>query len=145
MCARAEPALCQAIMLSDNVIVEQGTRKTSLVNCFTHFNAHTIPFTPPSFFVTVFFTNLNDDLREMDLVARIETDSAHVLASRDTRVKLEKDSPPLDRDSILNVTFPFGVTFPVAGRFHVCVVLNKEELGRRPFMVMEAADAASAG
>lgn len=125
------------IMLSDMVLKEQGTGKTSLINCFSIFNADKFPFVTSPFFITPFITNLEGKPREINITVRIEEPkSGHVLGSANGRLQAAEDAPPLTRDAMIELPFRFQLRLANPGKYDVHVLLDKESLGHRSFLVV---------
>ena len=136
-----EPALLNAIMLSDSTIREAGSNKLTLVGIFQVFLAPTFPFQSPSFFVTPFITNFSGRQEEVAVVVRIEEPgSGNVLASASGTLQLaEQDETPepVDREIVLDFPFPFqNVIFKEAGKYLLKVLVNGEDVGDRSFRVI---------
>ena len=65
----AQTPVAVGLMLCEKVIVEEGTRNFSLINCFTQRTVKRLPSEPVLFVV---FTTLTNGLGEMQLTLRIE-------------------------------------------------------------------------
>jgi len=125
------------IMLSDSVIVEQGTGKLSLLNCFSGFNAERFPFVTPHFFISVFVTNLEGKPDEINMTVRIESPrNGHVYASASITMRpTSPDSEPLVRTDVLSLPFRIQASLPNAGIYNACVLLNNQPVDQRSFRV----------
>jgi hypothetical protein len=134
---RSEPVLVPGIILSDHVIREQGTNKATCVGIFNMFNIPQFPFRVPRFFATVGITNLQGEIRELDATCRLEVSgTGHVLASSSAHLAIPPEAPPISRNIVIDLTFPFhNVTLPTAGTYSVVVLVNNEEIGRRTLEV----------
>lgn len=132
----SEPVIVDGIMLSDHSIREQGTGKLTLIGIFSAFNAPTLPFPAPLFYVTPFLTNFVPGKEKFSLTIRIEQpDTSHVLASVSGKVNFKKDDIP--RDLIIDSTLPVkGATFPEAGIYEAVVFVDDQRLGSRKFRVV---------
>ena len=136
----SEPSVVPGIFLSDLAIVEQGTQKRSLVGCFDQFAFPQFPAAYARFFLTVWVTNIEGTLSEIDLTARIEQkDSAHVVFSSSMKLPLGGEKN-FKRDNILAFSVPVpGINFPTPGTYTVVVLLNGDEVGKRDFNVLQIA------
>src|SRR5208337_3201349 len=76
------------ILLSDYVILEQGSGKYSLIGTFNALQSQSFPFIAPNFFVTVLLTNLPQKFEQVNVAVRIESPkSGHVLTSAAGNIK----------------------------------------------------------
>jgi hypothetical protein len=113
-----EPALVQGIILSDHVVREQGTNKATCVGIFHLYNLPQFPFPVPPFFATVGVTNLQPDVRELDVTCRLEVaSSGHVLKSASAHLKLPPEAPPLRKSVVVDLSFPLVNTEQIGYRF----------------------------
>jgi len=129
-----EPTLTQGIFLSDSVIREEGTGKLSLIGTFQTFNALKFPFASPPFIVTVSLSNLRGKLEQLRISVRIEeAASGHVAASNTAVIGSKVD---VTQNDIFEIPIPIlPAAFPTAGLYHVVVLVNNENIGRRNLMV----------
>jgi hypothetical protein len=131
----AEPKLL-GITFSDYVIREHGTGKLTLVGCFSVYNARQFPFTPPRFFVTASFTNLQGHIEALRITARVEDpQSSHVLASTSGEIKFPPDFQH-KRNAVMELPIPmprFTVNQP--GDYKVVLLINNENVGDRPLTI----------
>src|SRR5260370_35606007 len=89
-----EPALSPLIVLSDLVIIEQGTGKISLIGGFDRFTVPQVPFRTARFFATVGITNLRGAFTEFNVTVRIGLpESGHVILSPRQKVEFA-GAPP---------------------------------------------------
>ena len=132
-----EPVVLQAVMLSDNTIIEGGTDKISLIGCFSVFVASNIPFRAPNFFVTPFITNLSGIQQSFNVTVRIvDANSGHVVASSAGTLAAKGEGQKIPRSLIFDRSFPFnGTIFPQAGRYRIEVLVNNDIIGQRDFEV----------
>jgi hypothetical protein len=128
--------VCVSIVLSDLVICEQGTRKNSLIGCFNNFNCARFPFPTPLFFVTAALTNLDPEIKELNLRFRIEDPKlAHVLQSVGGTMKFGEPSN-ITKELVFEVPLPippFIIQKP--GPLKIVILVNTEIAGSRLFMV----------
>jgi hypothetical protein len=131
-----EPRLVPGIILSDVVIREAGSNKLSLIGCFQRFHFHGFPARTGQWFATVSVTGIRD-ATSFNVTARIEvTESAHVVSSTSAFVEV-KGVESIQPDIIFDVPLPFnGVEFATKGRYTVVVLVDTEEVGRRPLEVV---------
>src|SRR6266571_6240523 len=128
-----EPALSPLIVLSDLVVIEQGTGKISLIGSFDRFTVPQVPFRIGRFYATVGITNLRGPFTELNVTVRIEIpDSGHVVHSASQKVEFTGAQPAITPSTVVNFAIPIiGATFPQAGRYAVVALLNNDEIGRR--------------
>lgn len=133
MAAESEPALMPGIVLSDLVIREAGSNKSSLIGCFQGFNFPQFPAGIGRFFVSVSVTNLRGKPDELNATCRLEVaGTGHVVSSTSVKIQFSPESPPLDPRMGFDVSFPFiNVGFPAAGTYCFAVLVDNEEIGRR--------------
>lgn len=129
-----EPVVCPAIIFSDSAIREQGTGKTSLIGCFTHFNAPGFPFLSQQFVVTALLSNIRGPVEHLSVTIRIEAPgSGHVLTSVSGEMNIGPDIAP---NEILEVIFPIPpIPFMQAGAYDVNVLVGSEALSKRTLIV----------
>ncbi len=133
---QTEPRLVPGIILSDMVIREAGSNKLSLIGCFQRFHFPHFPAQTGQWFATVGVTGIRD-ATSFNVTARIEvTESAHVVSSTNAFVDV-KNVQSIQPDIIFEVPLPFnGVVFQNQGRYTVVVLVDTEEVGRRPLEVV---------
>ena len=125
-----------SIVLSDLVVCEQGTGKNSLIGCFHNYNFPRFPAMPPPFFITAALTNLDPEVREFDVTARIEDPSnGMVLASVGSHIQL-REPFVMTKETVIEVPMP-GAPFIVQkpGNYLVIVLVNNVAAGQRPLTV----------
>ena len=131
-----EAVVAPRIILSDRVIREEGTGKLSLIGCFDGFLGQTFPFQSVPFFVTVSITNITRFPDQLDVVVRIENPAGHVIASSQAQVTKKPDAPPIPRQAIIDIVFPFNpVRFDNSGVFDLVCLVSNEVLAKRQFDV----------
>jgi hypothetical protein len=132
-----EPALTKGIIFSDGVIREEGTRKNSFLGSFQVYNLIQFPAPVPPFFVTPLITNLTPDVKEFNIVVRIENPTnGMVLASTASHIAFP--APP-DRNETFEVPMVvFNLAFPSAGLYKATVLVNNELVGERVLYVKDA-------
>jgi hypothetical protein len=140
-----EPALIPGINLSDLVIREAGTNKSSLIGCFQAFNFPQFPARIGRFFVSVSVTNLRGNPKELNATCRLEVaGTGHVISSVSVKVQFAPENPPLDPRMGIDLAFPFmNVGFSEAGRYTFVVLVDNEEVGRRNIEVSAITSAAN--
>src|SRR5438128_1735705 len=109
-----EPALIPGIYLSDLVIKEIGSNKTSLIGCFQAFNFPELPARIGRFFVSATITNLRGKPEELNVTCRLEVaGTGHVVSSVSGKVQFSPENPPLDPRMGIEISLPFmNVGFP---------------------------------
>lgn len=136
MALKSEPTLISGILLSDNSIVEEGTRKRSIIGCFDQFIFPQFPVQIGRFWITAWMTNLAGTLSQMELTTRIEeTGSAHVVFSGATNVQFPEETS-LDPSNIMALSTQItGIIFPKPGIYTITLLLNGDEVGKRDIHV----------
>jgi hypothetical protein len=129
-----EPTLSSGIIFSDLVVREQGTGKSTIVGSFSTYNLPTFPYKVPPFQVTAFVTNLTQDVKAIDVAARVEhPQNGAVLAS--TAVKVQFSKAPT-RNDVTEIYIPIvNLAFSEAGLFKVVILINNEKIGERNLQV----------
>ncbi|HAF13963.1 MAG TPA: hypothetical protein DCK99_09750 [Blastocatellia bacterium] len=140
MALESEPSVVPGIFLSDNSIIEHKTEKRSLIGCFDQFAFPQFPAKYPRFFITIWVTNIEGTLTQIDLTTRIEQKgSAHVVFSSSIKAELAEEKK-FERKNILAFSIPVpGITFPTPGTYTVVILLNGEEAGKRDISVDQVA------
>ena len=72
MALQGEPTVIPGILMSDLSLVEQGTRKRSVIGCFEQFSFPQFPVQIHRFWITAWFTNLAGSISSLELTTRIE-------------------------------------------------------------------------
>jgi hypothetical protein len=121
------------IILSDLVVIEQGTGKPSMIGSFDRFTVPQVPFRIGRFFATVGVTNLRGPFTELNITVRVEVpDSGHVVLSASQKIEFQGPQPGIFPSTTVNFAIPIiGATFPQAGLYAVVALLNNDEIGRR--------------
>jgi len=132
---KTEP-VATSITLSDLVICEQGTGKNSLIGCFNNYNFIRFPAAPPPFYITASLTNLDPDIKEFDVTARIEDPSnGMVLTSVGAHIQL-REPYILTKEAIIDVPMvgmPF--LFQKPSNYLIIILVNNIQVGKRPLTV----------
>jgi len=125
-----------SIVLSDSVICEQGTGKNSLIGCFNNYNFIRFPSPPPPFFITASLTNLDPEIKEFDVTARIEDPSnGMVLTSVGAHLQL-REPFVLTKETVIDVPmFGMPFLFQKPGNYLIIVLVNNSQAGKRPLTV----------
>ena len=137
MALESEPSVIPGILLSDLSIIEQGTQKRSLVGIFDKFAFDQFPANYQRFFITVWASNIEGALTEIDVTSRIEQKgSAHVVFSSSAKMAFEERK--FNRGDIIAFSLAVPtITFPTPGLYTVLILLNGEEVGRRDVDVVQ--------
>lgn len=125
-----------SIVLSDLVISEAGTGKNSLIGCFHTYNFPRFPAMPPPFFITSALTNLDPEVKQFDVTARIEDPSnGMVLASVGAHIQM-REPTVLTKETVIEVPMP-GMPFMIQkpGKYLVVVLVNNSQAGQRTLVV----------
>lgn len=131
-----EPVIVPAIILSDMVVREQGTRKLSLIGSFQGFTFQKFPVKFSRFFATATISNLRGK-DQLKVVARVELESSgHVLGSSSGTITVKDPDVAMHPDDVVDMVFPFSdIVFSEPGKHSVVVLINNYEIGRRHFFV----------
>lgn len=129
--------MISAIMLSDHTVREEGTNKLSLIGCFAQWYAPSFPFSVPPFCVTPFVGNFRASSGQLEITARLETGSRHVLWSASAKINFESLHGTMPADLLIDIPFKaIGVTFPMAGQYVIRIFVDADEIASRPVTVL---------
>ncbi len=132
---KTEP-VATSIILSDLVVCEHGTGKNSLIGCFNNYNFIRFPAAPPPFLITASLTNLDPEIKEFDVTARIEDPSnGMVLTSVGAHIQL-REPYILTKEAVIDVPMvgmPF--LFQKPSNYLIIILVNNVQVGKRPFTV----------
>jgi len=121
------------LTLCDYLVIEEGTRKVSLVGVLTKLTAEHFPYVPPPFFV---HAALTDGLgaATIDLVAtRLDTGEEIGLRRRTVRF--------VNRLGELHVVFRINDwSFPVAGSYQITLLVDREWVAQRRIRILLEAE-----
>jgi hypothetical protein len=126
-----------SIILSDLVIKEQGTGKTSLIGIFNNLGVPHFPFPTPSFYATVALTNLTASaVKEFNIVIRIEDPlTGGVLTNVGGNIKFQEPFV-LTKEMTFEVSFPvLPFLIPKPGNYEVLILVNNNPAGKRLFVI----------
>jgi hypothetical protein len=116
------------LLVCDQVVIEEGTRNVTLVNCFTRLKAAKFPTEPKRFVV---FAALTDGLGDIQLDVLIER--------LDTLEEIYRESRRVEfTNRLQEVRYVFRVTdcsFPVAGAYEISLTADGESLAAHKFRV----------
>ena len=138
----SEPTLLQFIVVSDLVIREQGTGKSSLIGAFDLFNAPSFPFQAPPFFVTIGITNVHlsravgESPKEINVNVRVEDKkSGHVFGNATGKVGVS-EGKTLSREAAIMITLPLpAMTFMEPGPVTIVVNVDNERVVDRTLVI----------
>ena len=124
--------LASSILLSDMAVREEGTGKLSIIGSFQGFNAASLPFVSPRFFVVVAITNFVKTPKAFDVTARIEDPrTGHVVGSVSAHLQI-KEGAIVPRNAYIEVPVPFPqVMFPSGGEYKVEILVYNISAGAR--------------
>jgi hypothetical protein len=125
-----KPALCPAIIFSENIIREAGTGKLSIINSFQRFNGPKFPFAAPPFVVTAAFTNLSGKLDRLQVSVLVVDEKNEALSPPITgEFGSDRDVAP---DDVFDLSFLVpSCSFEKEGVYQVLFRIGDEVLGRR--------------
>jgi hypothetical protein len=125
----AQRPLALGLFLCEQVIVEEGTRNVTLVNCFTH---RTVRRFPSEKFPFVVFARLTDGSGSMPLDVTIQR--------LDTLNEIHAVSRPLRLGSQLEVVRCHvriqDCSFPVPGDYQVTLSVDNESIAQQKLRVL---------
>lgn len=123
----AELPITRGVFLCEKVIVEERTRKVSLINCFTKLYVDAFPSSPQQFNVFAIFVNGNGTVPVRLVVTKVETE-------------LEDDTDVFEFVGTLRFTGPLqelrtlipinNLVFDVAGGYEITLESNGEFLAQ---------------
>jgi hypothetical protein len=116
------------LLLCEQVIVEEGTKNVTPVNCFIMRTAETFPWKSPPFLVLAWLTNGDGEVR-LDVIVE-EANSLEELYRSATRLHF---SSPLQQGR-LSIRL-HEVTFPRPGKYRVVLLADGEMLAQRKLTV----------
>jgi hypothetical protein len=129
----SEPTLTPAIIFSDSAIRDQVTGKLTLAGIFQHFQTPKIPFISPSFFATVFVTNIGGEIESLPVTMNIEDLEGQIISTATGHIS---GASQVERNSVPEIAFPLPPTkFKVAGQYRAVVLVDGARLGYRVFDV----------
>lgn len=130
----AQKPVAIGMLLCDQVIVEEGTRNVTLVNCFTQKPVRRLPSDPFSFIV---FSILTDGLGEFQLSVVIQRlDDLEEVYVRSIVVRFT--SPLQEARCMLQCS---DCSLPVFGGYQVTLLADDEPLARRKLYIISAEEA----
>ena len=129
-----EPTLPPAIVFSDSAKRDPYTGKLTLAGVFQRLTSCHVPFKSPEFFVTVFMTNINEEIESLPMTMNIENAAGDVISSVTGRVKA---SAQVTRETVAEIAFPLPPTeFEAVGQYKAVMLVDGEPLGHRVFNVV---------
>lgn len=125
-----KPALCPAIVFSENIIREAGTGKLTIINSFQSFNGPEFPFAAPPFIVTAAFTNLSGKLDGLKVSVEL-VDEKNGALTTPIAGEFGSDREVLP-DDVFDLSFLVpSCSFEKEGVYQVLFRIGNEVLGRR--------------
>lgn len=116
------------LLLCENVIVEEGTRSVTPVNCFTRRTVEQFPCEPLSFVVLAFLTDGSGDISLEVTIERLDTLEEVYAATR----PLHFASPLNEVRCTVRVK---ECSFPVEGHYQVTLYADREPLAQRRLLI----------
>jgi hypothetical protein len=132
----ADDFVASSILTSDLVVREAGTSKLSIIGTFQGFNAPTLPFVSPRFFIVVSITNFVKTPTALDVTANIvNPQTSQTFASVSGHIQL-KEGVNIPRNGYLELAIPVPqVVFPSAGEYEIRILVNNAHAGSRYLVV----------
>ena len=125
-----KPALCPAIVFSENIIREAGSGKLTIINSFQSFNGPEFPFAAPPFVVTAAFTNLSGKLDGLKVSVEL-VDEKNGALTTPIAGEFGSDREVLP-DDVFDLSFLVpSCSFEKEGVYQVLFRIGNEVLGRR--------------
>jgi hypothetical protein len=116
------------LLVCEQVVIEEGTRNATLVNCFTHRRVKEIPSPPIPFVVLALLT---DGIGEISLEMKIQRlDTLEVIARSQGSVQF----PDPLREVRFHLRFR-DCSFPVAGIYDVVLLAEGEPIASRRIVI----------
>jgi hypothetical protein len=133
----SEPALVPGIHLCDYVLRDMHTNRISYIGCFWQLQFPSFPARRSEWNACVSVTNLRGEIRKLNVTTRVEVpETGHVLFSSSAIIEFSPNNPPMDPRAVIDVTVPMhGTVFPGPATYHIVVLVNSEEIARRPLEV----------
>lgn len=126
----AELPITRGVFLCENVIVEEHTRKVSLINCFTKLLVESLPSPPQQFNVFAIFVNGNGSIPVRLAVTKIEPN----LEGENDIFVFTGAFRFVDPFQELRTLIPITkLVFDVAGEYEVVLESNGEFLAQTRF------------
>ncbi len=117
------------LLLCEHLIIEEGTKNVTPVNCFTQRKAEGFPWMSPPFTVLAWLTN-----GEGAITLEVVVEDADTLEELDRRVMPFRFTAPLQQGRLL-LRF-ISLTFPVAGPYRILLLADKELIAQRKLLVI---------
>jgi hypothetical protein len=118
------------LVCCENLILEEGTRNITLVNCFVRREAKSFPTDSISFIV---FAILTDGAGEMPLAIVISgLDSLEQIYREERRIELTNPLQEIGSRFLIR-----DCVFPAAGYYEVSLVANREFIAHRRIRLVE--------
>jgi hypothetical protein len=132
-----DPVCPPSIILCDNVIVEHGTQKLTLVGCFHAFNVPQFPFTTARFFAVVSLGNLHGISPEIDVTIRIEmAQTAHPVSGSTIHIKGDFTRASQLPEAVIQLPVPIGpLVLAQPGLYKAVLLVNGSVVNSRDFRV----------
>jgi hypothetical protein len=122
------PPLVLGLIVCDYLLIEEGTRKISLIGSFRELEVARLPGVARPFVVYTMLTDGSGDATIEVVIRRLNTDEQIYSASRPFTFD--------DRLSVLDVSFDVhNCPFPAAGRYEVSLQVDDEEVAKRRLLV----------
>jgi hypothetical protein len=116
------------LLLCEQLIVEEGTKNVTPVNCFTRRTAEAFPWTSPPFVVLAWLTN-GEGLITLEVVVEAAA-SLEILHQNQVTLRF---ASPLQQGR-LSIRLQ-EITFPEAGSYRVLLLADGELLAQRKLTV----------
>jgi hypothetical protein len=118
------------LLLCEQLIIEEGTKNVTPVNCFTRRKADTFPWTSPPFTVVAWLTNGDGEVNLQVAVERVN--SLEELLRRDLRANFP--SPLEQRRLTLRLN---SLIFPAAGAYRVLLLADGELIAQNKLLIVQ--------
>ena len=130
----ATPPVALGLTLCDYVLIEEGSRRVSLIGSLMRMVADRFPHAPPTFCIHAALTDGRGDVT-LDLVAT-RLDTYETVASRKRQIHFT------DRLEELQVIFRIkDWTFPAPGLYEIALLVDNEPIAQRRIRVFSTEEA----
>ena len=125
-----------AFLLCERVIIEEGTRKKTIIGVWNNINAPTLPFTQRP--VCLYARLIDGEGRYALKMVLIQVETQEKMLTIEGEITAESRHNPIDFASPI-----FGLTIPAAGEYEFSLWMNDRYIHRVRFYVKDASQGAT--